>query len=453
VKLLAPGGANLPLRGFFRTKEALMYPLIRQGVLSSPSTRLTARVALALLAMLALGACERDEPLAPTPETDVLSNPIDGGGFALATTLGGPIAGLTPEELARFEAGREDFQEIETIEDGLGPVFNEAGCVECHNDPIGGTTGRLETRFGKWEKGKFDPLDRYGGSLMQDQAIGKVRVEGRRRDQRFFTFEPEVVPRRANQTALRNTQSLFGLGLVDAIPDATLIALANRQPRDTRGKVHMVKEIRTGAMRASRFGWKAQVPTLFQFAGDAYLNEMGITNPEFPNENLPQGDEDALKFNPVPGLQDDGEGVDLFTDFMTFLGPPPRGPTNSETKAGEKVFLNIGCANCHTPTHQTGFSPVQALSNKTFHPFSDFLLHDMGKLGDGIVQGNARAKEMRTAPLWGLMARPTFLHDGRATTPEAAILAHDGQGRDARRNFERLDSRERRSLIAFLESL
>ncbi len=240
---------------------------------------------------------------------------------------------------------------------------------------------------------------------------------------------------------------------MDAIPDEALTALANRQPRDTRGRVHMVKEIRTGAMRVGRFGWKAQVPTLFQFSGDAYLNEMGITNPEFPNENLPQGDADALKFNPAPALNDDGEGVDLFTDFMTFLGPPPRGPTNSQTAAGERVFQNAGCAHCHTPTHQTGLSPVQALSNKTFHPYSDFLLHDMGKLGDGIVQGAARAREMRTAPLWGLMARPTFLHDGRATTPETAILAHDGQGSNARKNFARLGSRDRRALMAFLESL
>ncbi len=436
-----------------------MYPStqFRQGVLSSPSARVTARVALVLLAMLALAGCEQDStaPLAPTPET---SNPTDTGGFALATTLGGPIAGLTSEELARFEAGREDFQEIETVEDGLGPVFNEAACVVCHNAPIGGTIGRLETRFGKWEQGKFDPLDQLGGSLMQDQAIGKVRVDsnsGRRSsgDRRFFTFVPEVVPRRANQTTLRNTTPLFGLGLVNAIPDEALMTLARRQPGQTRGRVHMVKEIRTGAMRVGRFGWKAQVPTLFQFAGDAYVNEMGITNPEFPNENLPQGNADALKFNPVPGLNDDGEGVDLFTDFMSFLSPPPRGTTNSQTQAGEKVFVNIGCANCHTPTQQTGSSPVQALSNKTFHPYSDFLLHDMGKLGDGIVQGNARARDMRTPPLWGLMARPTFLHDGRATTPEAAILAHDGQGTTARKNFTGLDSRQRQSLIAFLESL
>jgi len=241
--------------------------------------------------------------------------------------------------------------------------------------------------------------------------------------------------------------------LVDAVPDAALIALARREPWETRGKVHMVTEIRTGALRAGRFGWKAQVATLHQFSGDAYLNEMGITNPEFPNESAPQGNTFVLKFNPLPTLNDDGEGVDLFADFMMMLGPPPRGTITTAVQSGEKVFFNTGCANCHTPTLQTGPSEIAALANKTFHPYSDFLLHDMGSLGDGIVQGDARGREMRTAPLWGLRARPAFLHDGRAKTIEAAIYAHDGQGSNARRNYARLDYRSRLALKAYLESL
>jgi hypothetical protein len=173
---------------------------------------MNARGVLVVVAMLALAGCERDstEPTAPPTDVELSTIPI-GTGDLLATTLGGPIAGLTEEELARFEAGREDFQEIETIEDGLGPVFNEAGCVSCHDEPVGGTNGRLETRFGKWEDGRFDPLEGYGGSLMQDQGIGKVRVR-RDGEWRYFTFVAEVVPRRANQSSLRNTTALFGLG-------------------------------------------------------------------------------------------------------------------------------------------------------------------------------------------------------------------------------------------------
>jgi CxxC motif-containing protein (DUF1111 family) len=288
---------------------------------------------------------------------------------------------------------------------------------------------------------------------MQDHAIGKVAGRGSAGGAGWYTFEPEAVPRQANQTALRITTPLFGLGLVDAIPDQALIELAQREPGAVRGRVHMVKEIRTGAMRAGRFGWKAQVPTLHQFSGDAYLNEMGITNPEFATENLPQGKEDGMRYNPLPTLNDDGEGVEMLTNFMTFLGPPPRGTRNSLAQAGEGVFLNLGCAGCHTPSQKTGYSPVDAMSNKTFHPYSDFLLHDMGALGDGIVQGSAGAREMRTAPLWGLAKRPAFLHDGSAHTPEAAILAHDGQGSTARRNFQGLDLRQRQALMEFLKAL
>jgi CxxC motif-containing protein (DUF1111 family) len=215
----------------------------------------------------------------------------------------------------------------------------------------------------------------------------------------------------------------------------------------------MVLEIRTGQMRVGKFGWKSQVPTLFQFSGDAYLNEMGITSPEFPNENCPQGDCAQLAFNPVPELNDNGEAVVAFNDFMTLLAPPPRGTITRQVSAGAFWFDRVGCDDCHTPTLVTGTSPVAALSRKVFHPFSDFLVHDMGRLGDGITQGDVGGREMRTAPLWGIRTRTALLHDGRATTIERAILAHDGQGRFARTNFLNLNSGARAALVAFVNSL
>ncbi len=417
-----------------------MHPTTQRRWIRLPDSPLTTLMALALLGTLALVGCSKDNPtstspLAPVPMHVTELSPDLVGGFTLATTLGGPVAGLAPGELARFE-------------EGLGPIFNDASCFSCHNAPMGGTNGRLETRFGRSFAGNFDPLAGLGGSLMQDHAIGAVtNAEG------SYTFVPEVVPRAANRSTARITTPLFGLGLVDAIPDQALMAVASRQDPRIRGRVHMVKEIRTGRMRVGKFGWKAQVPTLFQFAGDAYLNEMGITNPQFPTESAPQGKADLLKYNPAPELNDDGEGVALLADFMTFLGPPPRGNTNAYTQAGERVFANIGCAGCHTMTHLTGNSPVAAMSQKVIHPYSDFLLHDMGRLGDGIVQGDAGPRDIKTPPLWGLMARPAFLHDGRAKTPEAAILAHDGQGAMARNNFAGLDFRQRQYLMAFLKSL
>jgi len=216
----------------------------------------------------------------------------------------------------------------------------------------------------------------------------------------------------------------------------------------------LATEIRTGATRVGKFGWKCQEPTLHQFAGDAYLNEMGVTSPEFPDENCPQGDCSRLAFNPVPTLNNDGTDVARFEDFMTLMAPPPRNDRGYHSPVGEAVFRAIGCANCHTPSLVTGPSPVTALSNKVFSPFSDFLLHDMGTLGDGIAQGSASGRQMRTAPLWGLTTdRHSFLHDGRAKSVEAAILAHAGQGQASRNLFLRLNPGMRNHLLAFLGSL
>src|SRR5262245_37073898 len=160
----------------------------------------------------------------------------------------------------------------------------------------------------------------------------------------------------------------------------------------------MVTNFATGGVSVGKFGWKAQVPTLFQFAGDAYLNEMEITNPMFPNENCPQGDCTVLSHNPVPGLNDDGTGVTRFANFMTLLAPPPRIQATARIVAGGVVFASLGCANCHVPALKSGPHEIAALANQTFFPFSDFLLHDMGHLGDRIEQGDARGNEMRTAP-------------------------------------------------------
>ena len=382
-----------------------------------------------------------------TSQLDVSTSP----NHALASTLGGPIGGLDANQLARFRAGQDEFEDVDDIEEGLGPVFNEASCATCHTGPVGGTNGRVETRFGRRLFGRFDPLTELGGSLLQDHAIGLVENGGGR-----FTFAPEVVPAEANVTAGRITTQLFGLGLVDPVPDAALLGLAWLEASlypYTRGTPSFVTEVGSGRTRVGRFGWKAQVATLRQFSGDAYVNEMGITNPQFPDENAPQGNAGALAFNPLPTLNNDGEAVAQFTDFMTFLGPPPRGPRSLQTIVGGQVFLKVGCANCHTPRLTTGRSPVAALSYRVFQPFSDFLLHDMGTLGDGIVQGRASGRQMRTAPLWGLASRTLFLHDGRANTVEAAILGHDGQGSYARERFSRLGFGERGALLAFLRSL
>ena len=377
--------------------------------------------------------------------------PSGGGTPAPApAVLGEAYPGLTPEQRAAFNEGRQEFREDEEVADGLGPVFNGRSCGECHDAAaLGGASRRTVTRIGTVVNGVFDPLTRFGGSLLQDRAIGP-------RNGIAHQFPPEVVPAAATIVTRRRTPALFGLGLVDATPDSVFIALAAEQAArndGTAGRVALVQNIVAGMRTAGKFGWKNQVPTLFQFAGDAYLNEMGITSPDFPNENCPRGNCAELAFNPAPGLNDNGEDVRALTDFMVLLGAPPRGTITADVTAGERVFAQIGCNSCHVATLQTGASNIAALNRRTYQPYSDFRLHDMGSLGDGMPQGDAGPHEIRTAPLWGLRTFPTYLHDGRAPTVDQAILLHDGQGRAARDRFAQLDATSRSRLIAFLMSL
>jgi hypothetical protein len=391
---------------------------------------------------------------------------ILGGSRPSVPGFGAPLAGLNASETARFQAGLAQFVAVEhVLPDGLGPVFNAplvngsdvlaVACSTCHTTPAigGGSNTQFETRFGRVTNGVFDPLIELGGSLIQNQGIGNG-VWG-------FNFQGEVVPPQANVVAKRRTSPLFGAGLVEAIPDEFLMMLAEKQQftsPSTAGRPSIVVEPSSTQPRVGRFGWKAQHAVLFAFAGDAYLNEMGITTPLFPTEVCPQGNCALLGFNPVPAFggtvpNDTNTALQQFADFMAFLAPPPIQPISRAGQGGDEIFAAIGCAQCHAPTMRSGPSPVAALNNVVFQPFSDFLLHDMGRLGDGIVQGGTGATEMRTAPLWGLRNVTAFLHDGRATSIEAAILAHDGQARQAQNEFSQLSNSDKRRLVCFLKSL
>jgi CxxC motif-containing protein (DUF1111 family) len=305
------------------------------------------------------------------------------------------------------------------------------------------------TRIGRFIGGQFDPLTEFGGPSIQDHGIGLVNG---------VNFVGEVVPPQATVVAHRRSIPLFGLGLVDAVPDFEFQAIAaEEQSSDptTAGVLSTVVDPSTGATRMGKFGWKAQEATLFDFVGDALVNELGVTTPLFPIENCPQGNCDLLSANPAltnPNSPDDTI-VQQLTDFITFLAPPPRGTVGADEQAGQVLFSQIGCTSCHTPTLSTGPNVVAVFNDVTFSPYSDFLLHDMGSLGDGVVQNQAGPTLMRTAPLWGLRFERTFLHDGRAVTIPSAILAHDGQGKGASTRFAALSAAQQAQLIAFLNSL
>src|SRR4029453_2276908 len=362
--------------------------------------------------------------------------------------LTNPLPGLTVEEGNAFAAGLEDFLEVETVEDGLGPVFNGKSCAECHAVPsVGGSEPNLgvarETRIGRLFNGVFDPLDgsvsvNRGGGLLQQRAIQSPRCQ----------LKGETVPPEATVVSLRNSPPLFGAGLMEAIPEAPIRGNASR----SGGRPNYVFNPDTGRTELGRFGWKAQVATLHQFAGDAYLNEMGITNPSFPHENLPQGQAMPPGCDTVADPEDDGSGVTAFTNFMRLLAPAPRRPVTDQVRRGEQVFSEVGCASCHVPTMMTGPNPVAALSNKPVNLFSDLLLHNVGT-GDGIGQGLAKGSEFRTAPLWGLSRRDRFMHDGRSKGIEEATLRHGGDAQNAVNGFGRLSPFDQDALLAFLGSL
>ena len=358
------------------------------------------------------------------------------------------LSNLSFVELVAFGDGLAEFSKVETVATGLGPIFNDVSCVACHNAGGPGGAGRNKvTRFGRTTNGVFDPLEVLGGSLLQARAINPaVR---------------EVIPAVANTIAERITTPLFGAGLIEAIPDTAITAGATSiKPHGIKGKVAVITDVVSGKSRVGRFGWKAQQATLLAFAGDAYRNEMGITNRFFPTENAPNGNLALIaRFKTTSDPEDvidpaDGKGdIDRAADFMRLLAPPARGAATASSLAGEKVFASLDCAVCHTPQMTTGTSSVAALSAKSVNLYSDLLLHDMGALGDGIAQSAAGVHEMRTAPLWGLRIRPAYLHDGRAPNADAAIRAHAGEAQDSRERYTKLINAERQQLLDFLNTL
>jgi CxxC motif-containing protein (DUF1111 family) len=304
---------------------------------------------------------------------------------------------------------------------------------------VGGSSEVSETRAARTEGGMYHEMP--GGSLFQSKA---TRPEC-----------AERTPPRANVVAKRQTQPLFGSGLIEAVPDDQIkdyAALQAASHPEQAGRLHNVLDVASGLKRVGRFGWKSQQATLPSFSGDAYVNEMGITTPMFPDENAPNGDMEKLAHcDPLPEPEDDGADLEFFTNFMRLLAPPPVRPLGPGGERGQELFDKIGCAVCHHAGF-TAVSPIGAINGRSVDAFSDFLLHDVGT-GDGIRQGEAREAEIRTAPLWGVSVSAPYLHDGSARTLEEAILRHANQASPARNAFEALPPDDKENLFEFLNSI
>jgi CxxC motif-containing protein (DUF1111 family) len=352
---------------------------------------------------------------------------------------------------ATFEGDREVFDELEVVADGLGPVYNAQGCGECHQNPVSGGISQItELRAGHFNGSVF--VDHPGGSLINDRAINaeiQERVLGGN----------EV-------TTFRTSLNTLGDGFVECIDSNTLVAIANGQPANMRGQFIQVPVLEApGNNRGGRFGWKNQHASLVSFSADAYLNEMGITSPLQPTENTSNGNSVAAH-DTVADPEDDGEDIEIFARFMRATKVPPRAP-NSNTatiNAGSNLFNQVGCAICHVRNITTApagtvinggeFTVPAALGNKIIHPFSDFLLHNVGT-GDGIVQngGQSTRNKVRTPPLWGVRTRNRLMHDGETLNRNEAILRHAGEASGVVSNYNALSATQKNQLIAFLNSL
>ena len=354
-----------------------------------------------------------------------------------------------------FNDNRFIFEEFETIQDGLGPTYNAQSCRECHQNVVtGGASQVAELRSGRLENGQF--FESLGGTLIQSRATHPDLVE-------------RVIPEDAIRTFRISTNTL-GNGFVEAIANSTLLAIRNKQPAEMRGSAVIVPVLEAnGTSRIGRFGWKSQHASLESFSADAYLNEMGITSPLFPEENTSSGRYVGFGsgYDPVADPEDDGEDVVAFADFMRATKAPPRGPISDDVLAGEALFNKIGCAVCHTSSITTAkpgakingsaFTVPTALGNKIIHPYSDFLLHDI-KTGDGIPilplpEYSSTANQIRTAPLWALRTRNRLMHDGLSFTKQDAIQRHGGQATGVTSNYNALSAAEKAQLLAFLDSL
>ena len=380
------------------------------------------------------------------------------------------------------------FDGVEVISDGLGPIYNAQSCRECHQSPqSGGLSQVTELRVGHRDhKGNFvnpsipiadGSVLITGRSLINDRAICP---NGSFPDHEI----QERVPETENIRTLRTSLNLLGDGFVEAVSDATFTEIASRQCRETHGRI-CGKAISVpvlespGKYAIGKFGWKDQHASLLSFAADAYLNEMGITSRLQPDEITSVCD--TVK-DPEDKTGDDGlADIDHFARFMRATKAPPRDAKLAQTddaKKGSELFDSVGCARCHVRTLQTepagtqinggAFTVPTALGAKTFHPFSDFLLHDVGT-GDGISipveehygklyrdmqpKYELTANRMRTPPLWGVRTRSRLMHDGTSLTFTDAILRHRGEATVERLKFIALKVRAKQQLLAFLRSL
>ncbi len=464
------------------------------------AVQLSAVAGIFILAQLAW-TTYRDAPLptfltgqsSGTTANVIAAKPVDP-----TDNRGQPMPGLSARQLAAFDEGKVLFKKKFTIKEGLGPLFNGQSCFECHGQPsdaVGGE-GRdnsstsivnFARRIPGSPKSKLPMCDviemmgkrdvdfflERGGPSLQKRSITTENPDLLPFD---VQVESDVIPPDADIISPRHSPPLFGDGLIDNIADGDIIANAikqNIENPEMAGRPISAVDRYTEAPRVGRFGWKNQNVNLFNFTTGAMNIELGLTTYLSATENSSQSfgifPKEVYQVIP-PGPNDKGEILVKLNYFQALLAPPKRGEITEQVKRGEKLFSSLNCAFCHQPSMVTApngyvvdpdsplpnlkYLKIDSLSNQKFYPYSDFLVHQMGKtLADGIPQEGARGGEWRTTPLWGLRFKKFLLHDGRTRVVHDAIMAHGGQSEKSKKAYFALPKKEQEDLLAFLNSL
>lgn len=370
-----------------------------------------------------------------------------------ADVFDAPLPGLTPAEMAAFARGDAEFSRKFAPNTGLGPIFNNTSCFSCHS---GDGRGRVENSLSRIGSSDDDFLARLGGPQIQDKAIPGAE----------FERIPAGVA-----VSLRLPPPVFGAGLIEAIPEAAILANADPNDLDGNGISGRANFVRSpdfipaseggGRVALGRLGRKAQTATLLQQVIEAYLQDIGVTSDFLPHENRnPMSSVPIEAIDRAADPEIPASTVMATLHYIRTLAPPAPGTESPRREEGSRQFASMGCASCHMPTLRTGPHPIAALANKEVTLYSDLLLHDMGEdLADNRPDGQASGREWRTTPLWGLRLMRQFLngdafllHDGRARSVEEAILLHGGEAKRARDAFSNASPASRAALLDFVES-
>ncbi|HEV8262056.1 MAG TPA: di-heme oxidoredictase family protein [Burkholderiales bacterium] len=472
---------------------------------AASATRLFASACLLAATWLASGSTEVLDPAALTAGS--FTTPEAG-----ANAFSIPIAMLDKEQAAQFAKGREQFHEAWVVAPdpggvwGLGPTFNEDRCAHCHenNGRAGAPAERQEAVRGMLVRlslpglgphGEPRPHPAYGDQLQNRGIPGRVTAEGRAilsyaarevgfADSETATLRVPKIEFAALQfgelgadimISLRIAPAMVGLGLLEAVPEQTILAIAREQEKlGVSGKPNYVWDYENGRTVLGRFGWKAGQPNLRQQTAAAFLNDIGATSHFFPEENCPSVQVQCLD---VPSASKcGGQGgctgnyrpevipsrLNNITLYLQALAVPARRNVNDpEVKRGEGLFSQANCSACHVPELRTGGkTAIPAAADLAIHAYTDLLLHDMGEgLADGRPEYQADGREWRTPPLWGIgllrevNGHGDLLHDGRARNVTEAIFWHGGEAEQSREAFRALTKADREALLKFVNSI